>query len=220
VLFRSKERHEAAQANGKTTAPPEVIDPKTGMPAGLDKGWDYNVGAAAFGKSWVPETGPVKELEPAWRPAQYPHLPQKMAVNPLPVALATETRDPQSLRKLVPEGIYTDVTGEAVNVTQKVVDHFLADVSRLEGGRQRYLPLLPDVIQNASEVWAGFIRHTGSGRVFLRRRYVRAYTVQKGRVVGVLAEVINGQIVAFDLIKSSDLKGGRLRSGRLVYPNN
>jgi len=33
--------------SGPDTAPPIVIDAKTGAPVGIDKGWDYNVGQAA-----------------------------------------------------------------------------------------------------------------------------------------------------------------------------
>jgi hypothetical protein len=217
VFAVSGARYEAAKEKGKTSAPPDAIDPKTGNPVGLGKGWDYNVGSAAFGKSWVPEDTGVQELEPAWRATQYPHLPMKLAVSPLPVSLAQKTKSAKDIRNLVPVGVYEDVMGESLNVTQRVADHFLAKSSRLDG-REQYLPLLPDVIANAAEVWVGFIKHIGSGRVYLRRRYVRAYNVGKGKTVGVLAEMINGQAYSFDLIKSDDLRGGRLRSGRLIYP--
>ncbi len=43
----TKEEHDAALNEGKGKAPPSPIDPKTGEPAGIDKGWGYNVGMAA-----------------------------------------------------------------------------------------------------------------------------------------------------------------------------
>jgi len=38
-------------------------------------GWGYNVGEAAFGKSWVREPGQFEELGP-WRKEQYSFLPK------------------------------------------------------------------------------------------------------------------------------------------------
>jgi hypothetical protein len=35
---------------GPDQAPDSPIDPETGAPVGIDKGWDYNVGAAYLGQ--------------------------------------------------------------------------------------------------------------------------------------------------------------------------
>jgi len=43
-----KEDYDAATASGLADAPPSPIDPKTGAPVGIDKGWDYNVGEAGM----------------------------------------------------------------------------------------------------------------------------------------------------------------------------
>ena len=116
-----------------------------------------------------------------------------------------------------PEGIYQDKLGDYVGVHSLVADHILSDPKRWDG-REQYLPLLPDVIENSQEIWVGFMQFVKSGRVFIRKRYVKAYEIEKGRVVGVLVDTVKGQLEAFDIIRSEDLKGGRLRSGRLVYP--
>lgn len=46
VLAATKRDWKKAGANGKTEAPPDRIDPKTGEPEGIDKGFGYNVGRA------------------------------------------------------------------------------------------------------------------------------------------------------------------------------
>jgi hypothetical protein len=61
------------------------------------------------------------------------------------------------------------------------------------------------------------MQYVVSGKVYLRKRYVKAYEIEKGLVVGVLADEIKGQMVSFDVIRSEKPAGGRLRSGRLVY---
>jgi hypothetical protein len=42
----TRQEYAKARAAGKGEAPPSPIDPKTGAPVGIDKGWDYNVGEA------------------------------------------------------------------------------------------------------------------------------------------------------------------------------
>ena len=49
--------------DGPTAAPPIEIDPKTGAPFGIDKGWDYNVGKAAE-KGWAPLMQKFETLAP------------------------------------------------------------------------------------------------------------------------------------------------------------
>jgi len=216
VFAVSERRMEKARAKGKAQAPPSPIDPKTGAPVGIDKGFDYNVGTAALGKSWVREAGNMKELGP-WRKEMYPFLPQKLSGEKPPVALGRECKTESQLRSAVPEGIYRDILGEETSVTQALADHIIEKPGRWDG-REQYFPLIPDVIEHAQEVWIGFIQFEDSGRVFLRKRYVKAYEIEKGRLVGVLADTIKGQMITFDAFQSKDLTGGRLRSGRLVYP--
>lgn len=233
VFGSTRNEYEAAQQAGKAKVPDDgtytptdkdgkpLIDPTTGkveqIPNGIDRGWDYNVGTAAFGKSWVQETGEAIELGP-WRKEQYPFLPQKLTGDAPLVALGPRLQgDEAALRAAVPEGVYQDKLGDPVSVTGAVASHIIADPKRWDG-REQYLPLLPDVIENSQEIWVGFMQFVESGRVFIRKRYVKAYEIEKGRVVGVLADTVKGKLEAFDIIRSEDLKGGRLRSGRLVYP--
>lgn len=49
VLAATKRDWQKAGSQGKTSAPPERIDPKTGEPEGIDPGFGYNVGKAAQG---------------------------------------------------------------------------------------------------------------------------------------------------------------------------
>lgn len=47
VFAATKEEWQAAKESGKGEAPPSPLDPKTGEPVGIDKGWGYNVGKAS-----------------------------------------------------------------------------------------------------------------------------------------------------------------------------
>lgn len=213
----TQKEFEAAQKAGKGSAPDSPIDPKTGEPVGIDKGFGYNVGEAAFGKSWVQESGAFEELG-SWRKEQYPFLPDKLSGETPPVALGNKIySDVPALRAAVPEGVYQDKLGDYTNVTQIIADHVLEKPETRWDGRERYWPLIPDIIENPQEIWVGFIKYVDSGRVALRKRYVKAYEIERGRLVGVLADTVKGQMTAFDTYHSKDMTGGRLRSGRLVY---
>jgi len=215
VYGSTKKEYEAATAAGKGNAPKSEIDPKTGEPVGIDKGFGCNVGSAAFGKSWVRESGEFIELGP-WRPSAYPELPAKLPGLSPPVGLGQPCRTEDELRKAVPEGIYKDSLGGYTSVTQALADHIIENKKRWDG-REKYFPLIPDAIENSQEIWVGFIRFVDSGRVSLRKRYVKAYDIEKGRIIGILADTVKGQTIAFDVINSDNMKGGRLRSGRLIF---
>lgn len=47
VFGSTRSEYAAAKKRGQGEAPPSPNDPATGEPAGIDKGWGYNVGAAA-----------------------------------------------------------------------------------------------------------------------------------------------------------------------------
>lgn len=51
VFGSTRSEFAAAQQAGMGDAPPSPIDPKTGAPVGIDKGFDYNVGRAAMERS-------------------------------------------------------------------------------------------------------------------------------------------------------------------------
>ncbi|MGB5156519.1 MAG: hypothetical protein WBN77_03670 [Desulfobacterales bacterium] len=62
------------------------------------------------------------------------------------------------------------------------------------------------------------MQYVDNGKVFLRKRYVKAYEIERGRVVGFLADETKGQMVSLDVFRSKDMASSRLRSGRLIYP--
>lgn len=61
IFAATKRDHQKAAGKGKGDAPPSPIDPKTGEPVGIDKGWGYNVGEAAANPFKALE-GPIKRL--------------------------------------------------------------------------------------------------------------------------------------------------------------
>lgn len=208
-------------------APHVTIDPKTGAPEGIGKGWDYNVGEAAWGRNeatrLMRDLGPWNDLHPwgpkmAGRPAK---LSADRAVARLghPVPKGDEAGLRKSLRSAIggDAADISDPTGTPVRVTQALVDHILAKPDSRWDGRDAYFPLIRELIEDPQEIWINFAQSQLSGRVALRRKYVKLVSLDKDRVLGLYAEIENGHWVSGDMFRGSVSGLKNLRKGRLVY---
>jgi hypothetical protein len=68
IFAAGKEDWEQAKAQGKGDAPLSPIDPQTGEPVGIDKGWGYNVGEAARSKYGILESALARLPDDIARP--------------------------------------------------------------------------------------------------------------------------------------------------------
>jgi len=217
----------------KTEAPEiehyEWTDKTTGkvhrIPKGIDPGWDYNVGEAAWGRNqalrlmedhgpWIdvnprgPENyGRSKKIEIDAAKAK-PFAPQK-----------TEAGLYSSLRKVLngDEAVFFDPVGEAIAVNQAIVDHILQAPGTRWDGREDYFPLIPELIEDPYEIWIGFAKSELSGRVAIRRRYVKMVQIGKTRTIGLWAETMKHMWVASGFFRGGPTAANNLRRGRMLY---
>lgn len=197
------------------------------VPQGIDPGWDYNVGQAAWGRRealrLMEDQGPWTDIVP-FGPSKYDR-PEKMAVDTPEASLAPPVTDGnvdllrQTLRDAIggDEATFTDPTGTDVTVTQALVDHILQAPGKRWDGRETYFPFLRELTEDPYEIWINFARSETSGRVALRRKYVKAVRLDKNRVLGLYAELQDGQWVTGDLFRGKGTAAGNLRKGRLIY---
>lgn len=209
-------------AMGKTEpdeAPPTVDDD-------VPPEWRYNVGETAWGK---PVAASILEAERGGRMAALGertaaewNRPDQVPADAPATEVAPATREPEALRQLFQASIggesslITDPFGDVVNVTDALIDHWLEDPKRIQG-REQYLPLLPSVISDPYEIWIGFARNELTGKVSLRRRYVKVVNVGKQRVLGVIAEADEGQWISFNYFSGGMTALNNLRQGFLVW---
>ncbi|WP_321367605.1 PBECR2 nuclease fold domain-containing protein [uncultured Desulfuromusa sp.] len=224
-VFSVSERDlERMGKTGPDKAPAIEIDSKTGAPVGIDKGWDYNVGQAAWGRSHqlrlMEDQGPWTDLIP-WGPEKYGRgavpidAAQAERIRPVPVG------DEAALRQALRDSVggdavnLTDPAGEKVRITQALVDHMV------EGGRfdkrEEFFPLIPELIENPAEIWINFARSEVSGRVALRRRYVKLIKLDKTQSIGLVADIQGGYWVGMTFFRGSKTALKNLRKGRLVF---
>lgn len=198
------------------------------VPVGIDPGFAYNPGLAASGRG--PQSLAIERHGP-FLPLIAPGAPAPRGLPPLPVDRATRRPlDPDrdmtedKLRAILrealdgrDEAILEDPAGGHVLLGQAIVDHFMEDAARRDG-RERYLPLLPELVTNPAEIWIGFAQSEASGRVALRRRYVKLVDIGGGRTLGLVADADGRVWSGYTFFISRDRRGSKnLRSGALLW---
>lgn len=210
---------------GPDQAPPIVIDPKTGAPMGIDKGWDYNIGEAAFGRhlpdavmaEWQAQGAkPWQRLTPgdwtsAGRPERIPADQAKAAVGP---KSATTAEAAQALTGIMggPEKVFTLPTGGRILANAEVL------AAHIDLDRSPFLPLLPEVLADPYEVWLSFEQHKATNKVVLRQRLIKVVRTDKDRGMLVVAQASHGKLEAWTMFPVSDRKYlNRQRAGKLLW---
>jgi hypothetical protein len=206
-------------------------DKKTGethqVPKGIDPGWDYNVGEAAWGKNealrMMDDSGPWVDINP-YGPEHY-NRPEKIEPDMPQAEIGQRVKkgDVAGLREALTRAIgddevlFTDPIGGKVLVTQAIVDHILEDPDDRWNGREAYFTLIPELIEQPYEIWVSFAKSEISGRVGIRRKYVKAIQTKDKKVLGLFAEFMNGHWVGGSLFHGKLTGAGNLRKGRMIY---
>lgn len=188
--------------------------------------WAYNVGEAAWGKPVaqsivdaerggqmvaLDNRGPADFGRPKTLPVDQPRAQIIGRVDEVGQLTA-------AFRQAVggDSAIFVDPIGARINVTDALISHWIEDPKRVNG-REQYLPLLRELVEQPAEVWIGFARNELTGRIELRRRYVKVIDVGKRRVVGLIADAVAGQWIGFNFFAGGLTGAGNLRSGMLLW---
>ncbi len=196
------------------------------VPKGIDPGFAYNPGEAAFGRG---AQMLAMEKHGAWHALEVPAaLRPQTQLQPLPLRPApvqpaydgdkTETAVRAVLRKALggDEALLRDPTGNYVQVGQGIVDHYMQDPATRLNARVDYLPLLPDLILDPEEIWVGWSVSEVTGRVALRRRYAKRYDLGNGKALGMVCDA-DGHIFSGLTFLISSGRSINVRQGLLAY---
>lgn len=195
-------------------------------PAGIDTGFGYNPGKAAWGQA---QQRTIAASHGPWRPLSSPGGARPAGPDDLPVAQARAELgeragdgDRTELRRLLSRAIggdertFRDPTGERILVNQGLVDHLVEDAGR-QDGREAFFPLIPELLESPQEIWVGFAEAEDTSRVALRRRYVRLVDLGRNRTVALVADSEQGHWQALTFFRGDERAVKRLRSGLRVY---
>ena len=222
--------------SGPDTAPDDGTytwkNPQTGeaheIPRGIDPGWAYNVGEAAWGRRLSEESmdqwratraAAWERLTPgdwtsAGRPERLPLDTPRAAVGP---RLSSAAEVEAGLRRLL-GGEERSFSYRAGNFTHAVVVNAVALARHVDLRRSEYLPFIEETLTDPFEVWLSFQRHRGTGLVVLRHRLVKAFRVGSKQALLVVAQAKRGFMEAYTFVPVDQL--GYLqkqRVGRLLW---
>lgn len=210
------ERRQVRVADGGTVTWP--------TPKGIDTGFGYNVGRAAWGQrldeqtmaAWRAEGADAWErLTPGdWRGAG---RPQRLPID----VPARRPRAPEApadkaayVERILGEAqrVYRLPDGSRLSVTAKALaEHVPED-------RLPYLELLQETLEQPAEIWLAFERHKGTGQVRLRKRLVKAVRTGKDRYIIVVGQASQGRFEAWTVIPTSKAAyAQRQRAGWLLW---
>lgn len=210
----------------------EWTNPDTGevlkIPNGIDPGWAYNPGEAAWGRKIS------KDAMDAWRargarawerltPGSWETegRPERVAADPAIAQAGAKLTTVSAARKAIETVLGGDeriFSFETSGFRYSVLINAETLSRHIDLDRSPFIPLLPETLEDPYEVWLSFERHKGTGQVVLRQRIVKAVHLDKKRVMIVVAQSKNGIMEAWTVIPTSDLKYvNRQREGRLIW---
>jgi hypothetical protein len=229
-----------AGKTGPDEAPPAGTrpyrDPTTGeisaLPAGIDPGWDYNVGA-----SWTQGVVPPPLAEPlqpyrgtgrgpsGQRPADLPAMPpaRPSSVLPAPDGKGADAAIDAFLGEFGATrdrpAVFRDVSGTRIAISR---DLFLAADGTLKADEQRfrYLARLAEALKDPDEIWVDWCE-TAAGGIHVRRRYLRRF-VGAAAGLAVMEWTSAGWFGATLMMARAATYLEKQRSGALIYvrPDN
>lgn len=190
-------------------------NPATGevenVPRGIDPGWNYNPGQAAWGApladgvadAWAAKGQDGWERLTPGDAASYGLPDEVPAVKPK-AKVGRPARDKADLEQMItnvlggPERAFEYPVGDfthSINVNAKA----LAD--HLELSRGQFVPLIPEVLEKPTELWLSFERSKLDGKVVLRHRAIKVFDLGgKDRGVIVSAQSVKGQLEAWTVV--------------------
>ncbi len=195
------------------------------VPAGIDTGFAHNVGIANSGRAVD------RQLLEGAAPFPPLHVPGGsvpadaglLSVRRTPVVRANvgteETAVRNALQRVIGKGderILVDPVGGRVRLNQALADHLLEDAGRLDG-RQDFFPLLPVLVEDPQEIWAGFVTDARTGKVLMRRRYVNLIQDRRKRSFVFVADQTGGSFTGLTLLRGGVTNLGRARTGLRLF---
>lgn len=170
------------------------------VPEGIDPGFEYAPGAARLRSAVPPErpdpigggtSSSVSLGLPNRRPSDLLPPPRSLPASVvLPAGMAPQDYVGAFLERfgatLAEPAIVRDVIGECLVVGAQLFQDAQGEWKVLKRGRERYLPLLAQALQEPDEIWARVEWLHAQARAVVRRRYVARFAVEGQETPGLV----------------------------------
>jgi len=204
-------------------------DPTTGeisaLPAGIDPGWEYNVG-----QSWLQGVVPREAAAPLRPLAAASERQAASAPMPAPRAAATTQPVPEGLtdaeyvgRFLAEFGatadrpaVFRDASGTRITIGTELFEQLDGTLKVNKRGRARFLLLMAQALKDPDEIWIDWVV-LQSGTVALRRRYLRRAGEPGGSAGFTVFEWTRAAWYGVTTFSPSDRYVEGQRNGALIY---
>ncbi len=220
--------------DGPDKAPPIELETKTvGMrgpsprtvevPKGIDPGFGYNVGEAAYGRNLSDQA--MEQFRAAGADAWERLTSGDWSSNDRPRLVPVDEPTRSLARKAHDAAGVAAAIRTALGVSERVFDvrgvPVLVNADTLarhvDPARAQYAPFLPDVLNDPYEVWLSFERHKGTGKVELRTRVVKAIATGKKEGMLLVAQASRGLLEAWTFVPNEPRYLQKQRVGKLLW---
>ena len=170
----------------------EWVDKRTGevhtVPKGIDPGFDYTPGRAANRSALTPKEAAGRGFQPfpdQPRASDPPPAPRPAAADLLMPAGRAEADYVSAFLEAFGVGpgeplLYTDAAGSRVEISDALFRTAGGQYKVTKGGRERYVRLLAQAIQDPDEIWLVWGTIGRQRKVSLRRRYLARFEIEGG----------------------------------------
>ena len=198
---------------------------------GVDPSFAYNPGKAASGMCLSPVK--IQEAQSdgtwkGWRPIPWGERsrenweslgrPEKLPLDKPTAKLAEKVSTPEALRPILEKTIGADsaffqaADGAVVWLSVDTLMH-------IQPGRSPFVPLIPELLSDPFEVWMDFEEHEATGRVELKKRYVKLiWTGKREQGLYIVVQVVNGRLTGWTFVPASSKSVlNNQRRGKLIW---
>jgi len=237
---REVARLKAEEVNGphpvRTDAPPdnyyEWTNKKTGeimsIPEGIDPGWAYNPGEAAFGKRLSDESMAAWKAQGEDRWERLTHGDWETAgLSEMIPADRTSTRPgrmlgsaaaAKSALERILGGTEKIFSFESGGFRYDMVVNAESLAGHMDLNRSAFLPFFPETLEDPYEIWLSFERDRATGKVALRQRVIKSVQMDKARSMLAVFQSKNGWMESWTIIPSSNVNCvNKQRVGKLIW---
>lgn len=198
------------------------------IPEGIGKGWDYNPGKAAWGETiskkamaeWQVSKDRWERLtEGNWLTNG---LPEMIPADPVAIKKgafhATTEETALAIKELI-GGDEKAIVFEEGDFRHVVVINANTLARHIKNDRTPYLPMMIEALSSPYEIWQTFERHTATGEIVLRQRFIKILKTEKKRGMIMVVQSNKGVMEAWTTMPvSRDFKYlNKQRSGKLVW---
>ena len=198
---------------------------------GVDPSFAYNPGKAASGMRLSPSKVTEAQADGSWKGWKRVNFgnhsgetwrtlnrPELLPLDAAKAKLAEKVSTPEALKPILrltiqgEEAFFPTADGTAVLLTVSGMLH-------INPSRSPFVPFIPELLADPYEIWLSFEEHEATGRVELKKRYIKYIQIgSKGQGLYLVAQVVKGLLTGWTFVPASS-RGvlNNQRSGKLIW---